>query len=110
MIDGSVKIKLDKVRHLRFDMNAFAEVEILTGLNSKELIEKLQKPATVHLLRECLWAALLDEDPDITVRQVGKFITADNIAELWEKLRESLTLANGSDKKPSPLPDSPGEN
>ena len=82
----SVPIKLDKQRRLCFDFNAFAELQReceLTILDVQKFVtyyfafksgkvEKLAYP--LYELRGFLWAGLLDETPNITLKEVGNLL------------------------------------
>lgn len=81
----SIPIKLDKQRRLCFDFNAFAELQRECELS----ILDLQKFASIaksikgdksglllpfYELRGFIWAGLLDETPDITIKDVGRIL------------------------------------
>jgi len=79
----SIPINLDKKRRLCFDFNAFAELQRECGISFFDLqkfiniAEAGKKPGIVlpfYELRSFLWAGLLDESPDITIKEVGKIL------------------------------------
>jgi len=81
----SIPIQLDKKRRLCFDFNAFAELQRECGISFFDL-QKLLRTAKegkdnksgivlpLYELRGFLWAGLLDESPDITLKEVGKIL------------------------------------
>lgn len=76
MIDG-------QERHLSFDMEAICRVEQLTGLN---LFKSAVSEVNATNLRALLYAALLREDPTLTLEQVGKWITMRNVGNIHQAL------------------------
>lgn len=98
MKDGSallVRIELDKERHLRFDLNAIVALDEATGINllapGTELgADQLYKP---RVLRAFVWAALLHEDPDLTVLEVGSWLTMPRIQEIATAVWQSIVQA-----------------
>ena len=77
----SIPIQLDKKRRLCFDFNAFAELQRECGLSILDLQKfvNIAKDKTGLLLpfyetRGFIWAGLLDETPDITLKEVGKIL------------------------------------
>lgn len=87
-----VKITLDKERTLRFDFNALSAFEERTGKSALEASVWAKPDArTLHAL---LWAALLHEDPDLTMKDVGAIIHMGNLKYVSEKIREASIAAN----------------
>jgi hypothetical protein len=81
----SVPINLDKRRRLCFDFNAFAELQRECGISILDLqkfinIAKQNESGKSGLvlpfyeLRGFIWAGLLDESPDITLKEVGRIL------------------------------------
>ena len=83
---GEVEIVLDRRRLLKFNWSAFARFQTETGISVQLLFLKLsnierlsqRKQAELFLrvigeryLRDLLWAALLHEEPTITVNEVA---------------------------------------
>jgi len=93
-----VKITLGgQERELRFDMNAFAELEDLYGsiqAGFEALASGKFKP-----IRTMLWLALLHENPNLTEREVGSWISIGDLAEVASKLTEefSKSLPQGAE-------------
>lgn len=63
-------------RHLAFDFNAIVQVELLTGIN---LLKSAITELSATNVRALLWASLLKENPDLTVEEVGGWITMHNV-------------------------------
>ncbi|HCR73995.1 MAG TPA: hypothetical protein DIW26_06350 [Ruminococcus sp.] len=90
-------------RYVRFDLNAFAEMEKIYG--SMEAANEALSKGTMQDIRKILWLglihdqAVLDEvtgEPikyNLTVYQVGKWLTPSNMKEVMQKLMDAI---NGS--------------
>ncbi len=100
-----VPIMLDKERHLKYDLNAFAEIEEQLG-SVDEALESLEK-GSIKALRVVLWAGLIHEElgeqgnPKITPRQVGEIVSISDLPKLAEKIGEAMgaDLGNPEDVK-----------
>lgn len=66
----------DVERHLCYDHNAIAQAEKATGLN---LLYAAATSPSATTLRGLLWSALLKENPELTLEEVGGWITPRNI-------------------------------
>lgn len=86
---GMVKVQLDKVRNLRYTMNALAEIEDILGVPLGEM-GNIQM--TMKNIRVILWAGLIHEDKELTLEQVGDMIDMSNIQEVQEKLTEAFAV------------------
>lgn len=90
-----VPIVLDKERHLKFDLNAFAEIEEQYG-SVDEAMDALEK-GSIKALRVVLWAGLIHEEldengnPKVTPKEVGSLIDITSFAMLQKKLGEAMT-------------------
>ena len=82
-------IKLDKERKLCFDLNAMAEFEEVTGKSIFQTLEQM----TAKDLRALLWACLIDEDPTLTIKDVGRMVTPDKIEEINKSISEAVKQA-----------------
>lgn len=91
-VKPEVQITLDKERTLKFDLNAMVTFEEATGksLMKGQLKSEDMGPRDVRVL---LWACLLHEDETLTERQVGSWITVDNLMAVVEKLNEAFEVA-----------------
>ena len=99
-----VKIILDKERVLRLDLNAMAAFEEATG---KRFVDaKLEKgKLSPGDLRAMLWACLTHEDDTLTLKQVGSWVTMDNLLEIASKLNEAFeaSMPESGGKQTVPL-------
>jgi hypothetical protein len=106
--DVSIPIQLDKERHLRYDLNAFIELEekfgsiqdaldLLSDLDpgAKAKTEKGKKIVRHDLktVRAFLWAGLVAEDETLTERDVGKLITFQNVANVFGAIMNAVDAA-----------------
>lgn len=81
-----VAVELDRTRHLRFDFNAAANFEAVTGKNMFQGGTLGSLSATD--MRAFLWACLVWEDAELTLDNVGALIHFGNLAEVTGKLTE----------------------
>lgn len=84
-----IAIELDKERHLRFDLNAYAAFEKETGVEMFDLEGKFS--ATV--IRALLWASLLHEEKTLTLEQVGAMVHAGNMVYVQQQINKAYELA-----------------
>ena len=93
----TVKVMLDKERHLQFDLNAFALLEEKYG-SVEEALNTLET-GSIKAIREVLWAGLVHEEldekfePKISPIQVGSWIGISGLEALTEKIKEALDQA-----------------
>lgn len=93
MIPGSgIKVKLDKERTLRFDMNAQVLFEDATGENTLDGAF-WKKTMTAKTTRALIWACLVHEDKTLTLEQVGAFLTPKNSARVSVALNKALVAS-----------------
>ena len=79
-----VEITLDRVRHARLDFNALGAAEEATGLN---LLDPESWPRmNAGQLRVLIHAALVWEDPELTLAQVGAMLSMSRFPEITEIL------------------------
>ena len=100
-----VPITLDKLRHLRLDINAMATFEELTGLNLlKPSVQKqLGKDMNITQFRALLYACLIHEDKTLTLEQVGSLISIANMKEVAAGIAQAQQLAVGGKEDTHPL-------
>ena len=93
----SVTIELDKIRNLRYGLNALVKVEELTGKSITKLdLENI----SMKDLRTILFAGLYHENKDLTPEKVGELIDYySDIGTIAGKLGEAFTIAFGGDEK-----------
>lgn len=87
----AVKITLlDGVeRTIKLTLNAMAELEDRYGSVEKAFNE-LEEKNSVKALRCILWAGFLEDEPEITEKQVGSLIDIAYMNELMETLGKAL--------------------
>ena len=81
------KITLDREREIRYDFNAIAELEDVSGCGVQDLMKKKQ---TLGATRRMLWAGLLGDDPDLTLQGAGSLITSKNLKMVSAACTEAL--------------------
>lgn len=89
---GYVAIELDRPRKLRYDTNALAELEDVMG---KPITQLTETTVGVKALRAMLWAGLLHESPDLTIREAGELMDYADMKTIAEKVTEAIGLAFG---------------
>jgi len=108
MAEGrSVLLQLDRERHLRYDINALADLEQVLGIN-------LAQPVGLHqiglnALRGFLWAGLKHEDPTLTLAGAGTLLqdhlaAGRDIVDVAAKMREAMDLAGFKPKEGGAAP------
>lgn len=103
-----IKVTLDKERSLKLDLNAMVAFEEVTGHSLMGGTFK-SEDMTPRDLRALLWACLIHEDETLTEKQVGSWISADNMAEIADRLNESFEVAmpKSEEKAEAPLAEKP---
>lgn len=87
----TVPIELDKPRGLKFDLNAFAELEDKFG--SMDAAFQAMQKGSLKAARTLLWAGLLHEDETLTERKVGGLVTLANMSAIMDRITSALTAA-----------------
>lgn len=70
-------------RHLCFDINSVCIAEKTTGVN---LLKAAVSEVNATSIRGLLYAALLRDDPKITVEEVGSWITMKNLSNIHKSI------------------------
>jgi len=70
-------------RHLCYDFNSIVQVERLTGIN---LLQSAITELSATNLRALLWAALLKGNADLTIDEVGNWISLRNAASIHQAI------------------------
>ncbi|NSW92321.1 MAG: hypothetical protein HPY74_16915 [Firmicutes bacterium] len=91
-----ISIELDKPRKLRFDLNALCELEDLFNKPLQQILN--DGVSDVKTIRAFIWAGLLHEDPELTIKDVGHMIDLTNILQAQEKITEALNSGFGDDQ------------
>lgn len=106
----------DRPRFLRFDINAIADLEDMTGKSVAEALSNRQKIG-FSMIRALLWAGLKHEEPMLTVEAAGELINlfvekGGTIGILMAKVGEAI-MSSGvfapSGKKGGKPSDPPAE-
>lgn len=92
-----ISIQLDKERHLKFDLNAFAELEDIYG-DINAALEAIQK-GSVKAIRAMLWAGLVHEDKSLKIEDVGAMIDMSNINEVVSIISDAISEAMPKEKE-----------
>jgi len=106
-IKPEIKITFDKERTLKLDLNAMVSFEEATG---KSLFDfKEGEKLNARYLRAMLWACLLHEDEALTEKQVGAWISTENMSTINARLEEvsSASMPEHEGEEEPPLPKSP---
>lgn len=85
-----------KERTLRFDFNALAELERETGINA--LDGSVWTNPSVTITRALLWAGMLHEEPELTIREVGSWLRLDNVEEVIGLIATAYQAAVGREE------------
>jgi hypothetical protein len=91
VVKGEVILSDGKVRHLVFDLNAFAELEETYG-SIEGAMNQMEK-GSIKALRTLLWAGLIHEDETLTQRKVGSLINLTNLPDITKMVSASLGQA-----------------
>ena len=78
-----MRIRLDREREAYLDLNAMCRFAEVRGHELWEI--NTATPASADL-RALVWCALLREEPDITLEEVGKLLTLDNMQDVAGQL------------------------
>lgn len=89
LLNKGIKVKLDKVRYIKFDFEAFVSIEEVFG-TAEEGIE-LFKSGSLKALKEFLLIGL--KEPDLDVNSLIK--NSDKVIELKVAIFEALALFYG---------------
>lgn len=79
----NIKIKLDRERSLKYDLNSMCIIDEHGGMDEA----KLSSPAGLRLM---LYAGLVHEDPDLTLEQVGAMVDIRQLEEISEAVGKAL--------------------
>jgi len=98
-------------RHLKLDLNAMCEFQEATGKNlfETEVIQSLSKDIVPADLRALVWACLLHEDDSLTIKEVGSWITIENMLYVANDIARTSQAAipEAEDENHDPLQKSP---
>lgn len=87
-----IKFKLDdKDYELKFDMNTFCELEEVYG-DINQAFEDLQN-SKIKSIRALIYSAIKAEDESVTLKEVGRMLTLDDMERLGTAINEALIIA-----------------
>ena len=102
---GIITIQLDRLRRLKYDVNALAEFEGVVGQSLPSLFslrdgespeEMGRRVGGFRVARALLWAGLLFESPRLTLHEAGNLIESAQGESLEEKLNfVAQTVSSG---------------
>lgn len=76
-----------KARNLKFDMNSLVELEEIYG-TVDAAFATLEK-GKMKDVRNVVWAGLLHDEPELTVREVGAMISVEDLGMLMQGITEA---------------------
>lgn len=82
------KIKLDKVRNMKFTLNSLIKFEKITGINIAQIGERSQD---VEIILALIYVGIMHEDKDITMEQIGDLVTLDKLADINKAISEAIS-------------------
>ena len=98
-------------RHLKFDLNAMAELEDRYGSVDAAFAE-LDKNS-IKAVRFILWAGLIHEDPELTEKQVGSLIDIPYLQSIMGTLNKAfdndMPVAEPATMVATPVGEGPNE-
>lgn len=80
-----------KTYNLRYDLNAFAELEEIYG--SVEFAMNALCESSVKAIINVLWAGLIHENETFMPKEVGKMLDLTNIKEVGEAINKAIKEA-----------------
>ena len=87
-----IKITIgNKEYELKFDMNTFCELEDIYG-DINQAFEDLQN-RKIKAIRALIYSAIKAEDESVTLKEVGKMITLNDMERLGTAINEALNVA-----------------
>lgn len=87
-----IKITIgNKGYELKFDMNTFCELEEIYG-DINQAFEDLQN-RKLKAIRALIYSAIKAEDETVTLREVGKMLTLNDMEKLGTAINEALNIA-----------------
>ncbi len=86
-------------RHFLLDLNAIEAFEETTGINLMEKSSLDTQKMSIKELKALVWAGLLHEDSDLTIRQVGSMVHTGNMLELTSAITEAMSNSMPENKE-----------
>lgn len=101
---GQVSVEHEGKRYaLTLDFNALADFEGQTGKDPLEILEGFEKTKAMSIndMRAFFWAALIQEHPEVTMRDAGRILSS-NPKALAAALSAVQPDADAGEGKPAP--------
>lgn len=87
-----IRFKLkDNEYKLKFDMNTFCELEEVYG-DINQAFEDLQN-RKIKAIRALIYSAIKAEDESVTLKEVGRMLTLNDMERLGSAINEALSVA-----------------
>lgn len=95
-----VTVELDKKRNLLINLNSMCAFEEKTGKKFLDVTDSLSKGEwpSVTDFRALFWAALIHEDKDLTLEEVGEMIAPSDMNKLAEAISAGMPESKGDDR------------
>lgn len=99
------KIKLDKERIMNLDLNGMVKFEEMTGKSLFQVNSMAELNSSDY--RALILVCLQEDDPKLTLEDVGKLVPVSKLAEVANVLGELIgsQALPGGQKEEDPLPD-----
>ncbi|WP_040210859.1 tail assembly chaperone [Clostridium polynesiense] len=81
----------DKEYELKFDMNTFCELEEVYG-DINKAFDDLQN-RKIKAIRALIYSAIKAEDESVTLKEVGRMLTLNDMERLGTAINEALSVA-----------------
>jgi hypothetical protein len=94
---NGVKIRLDKMRRLRYTNRSLVRLEEEVGLTVQQAGHRVEI-GSLRALSALVWAGLLHEDPDLSREDALDLIDLQRMEEIGEAVKRALEAAFGTDK------------
>ena len=104
--NNNVQIQLDKVRSLRFDLNAMAAYEDVTGKSAFAIGDDINAKS----IRALLWACLIHEDYKLKIEDVGAMIHTGNMQEITTRINELVKTSTDTGEEEEADPNDSRQN
>lgn len=91
---NGVKVKLDKMRTLRYTNRALVMLEDESGMTATELTARVSA-GSMKSVNQLIWAGLLHADPDLELVDVYDMVDIGRIEEIAEAVGEAVEAAFG---------------
>lgn len=87
-----IKFKINsKEYELKFDMNTFCELEEVYG-DINKAFEDLQN-RKIKAIRALIYSSIKAEDESVTLKEVGRMLTLNDMERLGTAINEALNMA-----------------